>query len=149
MAKITQSKTLFAFTSPRSIEKIIPEIRLLTDTLSGEKWSSESQSEFYETLFDSEIFDGGNKAKDTALAARDRITRAPKALGFVDLKPVIQLTPAGKVLLRERRTHEIITKQLLKFQLPSPYMITSKRLYTHRKVVLGFLNYVKLTILSC
>lgn len=58
---------------------------------------------------------------DLALAARDRITRAPKALGFVDLKPAIALTDAGKMLLEGKRPDEIITRQLLKFQLPSPY----------------------------
>jgi hypothetical protein len=56
-----------------------------------------------------------------SLAARDRITRAPKALGFVDLKPKIALTEVGKQLLSGKRVNEVITRQLLKFQLPSPY----------------------------
>lgn len=56
-----------------------------------------------------------------SLAARDRITRAPKALGFVDLKPKISLTEVGKRFLSNKQTSEIIAKQLFKFQLPSPY----------------------------
>ncbi len=56
-----------------------------------------------------------------SLAARDRITRAPKALGFVDLKPKIRITEVGERLLSGKRTSEVIAKQLFKFQLPSPY----------------------------
>lgn len=55
-----------------------------------------------------------------------RITRAPKALGFVDLKPTIQLTEVGAKLLSEKRIHETFTRQLLKFQLPSPYHKTTE-----------------------
>lgn len=58
---------------------------------------------------------------DSDFGGRDRITRAPKSLGFVQLKPVIKLTAAGERLLAEKRTDEIFTRQLLKFQLPSPY----------------------------
>lgn len=64
---------------------------------------------------------GTTYPKDPALAARDRITRAPKALGFVQLKPFIQLTNAGNQLVDQKRLPELFTKQLLKFQLPSPY----------------------------
>ncbi len=42
-------------------------------------------------------------------------------LGFIDLKPVIALTPAGERLLGGKRTHETLTRQMMKFQLPSPY----------------------------
>ena len=40
MANLTKTKTLFAFTSPRTIEKIIPEIRLLAENYSGQKWTT-------------------------------------------------------------------------------------------------------------
>lgn len=121
MANLTKTRHLFAFTSPRTIEKIIPEIRLLTENFGGQKWTTQIQGEFYEDLFASDFFEGESKAQDTELAARDRITRAPKALGFVDLKPTIELTEAGRQLVSEKRVHETITRQLLKFQLPSPY----------------------------
>ena len=142
MAHLSKTKHLFAFTSPRTIEKIIPEIRLLSQNFEGQKWSTKIQGEFYENLFSSDFFEGESKAKDTELAARDRITRAPKALGFVDLKPTIQLTEVGSQLISEKRSHEVITKQLLKFQLPSPYH-TDKHERFFVKPYLEFLRLVK------
>lgn len=59
--------------------------------------------------------------RNISLAARDRITRAPKALGFVNLKPKNALTEVGKQLLSGKRISEVIARQLFKFQLPSPY----------------------------
>lgn len=102
MAHLSKTRHLFAFTSPRTIEKIIPEIRLLSQKFEGQKWTTKIQGEFYENLFLSDFFEGESKAKDTELAARDRITRAPKALGFVDLKPIIQLTDVGRQLVTEK-----------------------------------------------
>lgn len=122
MASLTSSKTrtLFAFTSPRTIEKIIPELDILDKKFSGKDWKS-NQVDFFDTIFESEFYEGKDYPKDPAFAARDRITRAPKALGFVQLKPSIQLTKAGKQLVNQKRLPELFTKQLLKFQLPSPY----------------------------
>ena len=59
--------------------------------------------------------------KDPALSARDRITRAPKALGFVNLESEIELTPAGYELVYGEMPSEALLRQLMKFQLPSPY----------------------------
>lgn len=114
---------LFGFTSPRTIEKIIPEIGLLTDNFSGEIWSGNDdvQTRFFNLLFDSGFYEGDTKPGDIPFAARDRITRAPKALGFVNLAPAIELTEAGSRLLSGKRIHETIARQLMKFQLPSPY----------------------------
>ncbi len=66
-------------------------------------------------------FQGQGSAKEMAFSARDRINRAPKALGFVDLKPTISLTQPGKRFISGKRTEEVLLRQLLKFQLPSPY----------------------------
>lgn len=129
MANLNNSRTLFGFTSPRTIEKIIPEIELLAEHFEGKAWNSTSQEAFFRVLFDSEAYAGSKMPADPAMAARDRITRAPKALGFVDLKPVITRTPAGRSLLSRKRVHERITKQLLKFQLPSPYHTDSSKRY--------------------
>ncbi|WP_300569105.1 AlwI family type II restriction endonuclease [Flavobacterium sp.] len=142
MAHLSKTRHLFAFTSPRTIEKIIPEIRLLSQNFEGKKWSNDIQSQFYEDLFASDFFEGESKAKNTAFAARDRITRAPKALGFIDLKPTIQLTEVGKQLVSEKRSYEVITKQLLKFQLPSPYHTDKQDLF-FVKPYLEFLRLVK------
>jgi len=140
MANLYKTKTLFGFTSPRTIEKIIPEIRLLCKNYSGKKWTTDIQGAFYEDLIQSDFFESESKAKDTELAARDRITRAPKALGFVNLKPTIELTEIGEQLLTERRIDETITKQLLKFQLPSPYHTDSKNVF----FVKPYLEFIRL-----
>ncbi len=121
MANLSKTRTLFAFTSPRTIEKIIPEIALLTNKYSGHKWNRDTQLSFFQALSNSDFYEGQRPTKNQDFAARDRINRAPKALGFIDLNPSIQLTEAGKDLLSGKRVHERFTKQLLKFQLPSPY----------------------------
>lgn len=121
MANLSKTRTVFAFTSPRTIEKIIPEIQVLIDSFAGQEWNTETQIAFFHKLFKSEFYEGDKMPDNISLAARDRITRAPKALGFVDLKPKIALTTVGKQLLSGKRTSEVIAKQLFKFQLPSPY----------------------------
>ncbi len=121
MANLSKTRTVFAFTSPRTIEKIIPEIQILVGLFSGREWNTNTQIAFFHELFNSEFYEGSKIPDNVSLAARDRITRAPKALGFVDLKPKIALTEVGKKLLSGKRTSEIIAKQLFKFQLPSPY----------------------------
>ncbi len=120
MARI-KGKTLFFTTSPRSPHKMIPEINLLGEFFSGQKWNPYTQASFMQMLIESPFFENQKKPEDLCFAARDRITRAPKALGFVDLKPTIELTDVGKNLVSGKRTEEIILRQLLKFQLPSPY----------------------------
>jgi len=145
MANLSKSKVLFGFTSPRTIEKIIPEIRILTDHFKGEKWSGNQdlQERFFQTLYDSEHYEGETFPSDPALAARDRITRAPKALGFVDLIPEINLTRAGELLLSEKRLDETFTRQLLKFQLPSPYHTQSKKVEFGVKPYLELIRLIK------
>ncbi len=72
-------------------------------------------------LLKEENFFNGEGENDPAFSARDRINRAPKALGFVVLSPTIQLTPAGEELVNSKRKDEIFLRQLLKFQVPSPF----------------------------
>lgn len=145
MANLSKTKALFAFTSPRTIEKIIPEIKILTDNFEGEKWSGNNQVQvdFFQTLFDSKYYEGETFPTNPALAARDRITRTPKALGFVDLNPTIKLTEVGKLLLSEKRLDETFTRQLLKFQLPSPYHTQSKTINFSVKPYLELLRLIK------
>lgn len=99
---------------------MVPEIDLLIKVLDGRKWDVSSQKIFMEALAEDSCFKGEAR-KDPAFSARDRITRAPKALGFVRLSPVISLTPAGKMLLESRRKEDVLLRQLMKFQIPSPY----------------------------
>lgn len=133
MANLSKTKALFGFTSPRTIEKIIPEIELLIQYFDGRKWDGAVQRAYFDVLFKSGFYEGDKRPENEELAARDRITRAPKALGFIDLKPVIRLTAAGKALLRGTRAHEVFARQLFKFQLPSPFhKIPSQRNFNVR-----------------
>lgn len=119
MAKI-DSQLLFLTTSPRTPEKMIPEIGLLIDHFAGSYWNNETQNAFMEILRDEQFFNGKGE-KDPAFSARDRINRAPKSLGFVVLSPRISITPAGHALLTSKRKEEVFLRQMLKFQVPSPY----------------------------
>ena len=119
MARI-DSKVIFVTTSPRTPAKMIPEIELLNTHFAGQKWNTETQLAFMELLKEENFFNGEG-ANDPAFSARDRINRAPKSLGFVVLTPVISLTPAGLELVNSRRKDEIFLRQLLKFQVPSPF----------------------------
>lgn len=119
------SKTLFMITSPRTPFKLIKEIDLLTSNFEGYEWNNDTQIKYMSLLRNKDFFEGEG-VRDPALSARDRINRGPKALGFVDLSPKVALTDAGKNLLNSRHTEEIFLRQLLKFQLPSPYHSLSK-----------------------
>lgn len=119
MARI-DSKTLFLTTSPRTPAKMIPEIALLNEKFSGEEWNHKTQVAFMDLLKEENFFNGKGE-NDPAFSARDRINRAPKALGFVLVSPVLSLTPAGLSLLSARRKEEVFLRQILKFQIPSPY----------------------------
>lgn len=125
MASIS-SKVLFVTTSPRTPAKMIPEIRLLNDNFEGCVWDEDSQIEFMELLREENFFNGVG-ANDPAFSARDRMNRAPQSLGFLTLYPIIKLTPAGKELVSAKRTEDIFLRQLLKFQIPSPYHTLSSR----------------------
>ena len=120
MARSIDSKVLFLTTSPRTPEKMIPEIKLLIEHFSGISWNGDTQRAFMDILREEQFFNGRGE-KDPALSARDRINRAPKSLGFVNLSPHILLTPAGQSLLTSKRKDEVFLRQLLKFQVPSPY----------------------------
>lgn len=99
---------------------MILEIELLYTHFEGQKWNKETQIAFMQLLKDENFFNGSG-ANDPAFSARDRINRAPKSLGFVLLSPNIVLTPAGNTLISSKRKEEIILRQMIKFQLPSPY----------------------------
>lgn len=120
MARL-DNKVLFFTTSPRTPSKMIPEIALLHEKFEGKPWNKTTQEQFIDELASSSFFEGEGSPSDKAFSARDRINRAPKALGFVDLQPHIALTDAGKALIFSKRPQEVFLRQLLKFQLPSPY----------------------------
>lgn len=125
MARI-DSKLLFLTTSPRTPAKMIPEIELLIKNYAGKLWNKETQCAFMETLREEQFFNGKGQ-NDPAFSARDRINRAPKSLGFVTLSPTISLTPAGVNLLKSKRKDEVFLRQLIKFQIPSPFHKPTKK----------------------
>lgn len=116
-----RSKSLFFTTSPRTPSKMIPEIKLLCDHFSGQKWNRETQAQYIDLLTKSDFFEGVGSPKNKEFSARDRINRAPKSLGFVNLTPTIELTDAGRELIYGKRPQVVFLRQLLKFQFPSPY----------------------------
>ncbi len=116
-----KGKTLFFTTSPRTPLKMVPEIKLLSDKFEGRSWDAHSQAEFMYELITMDFYEGSQQLRDPAFSARDRMNRAPKAYGFVDLKPTISLTDAGKAFVEARHKGEILLRQLIKFQLPSPF----------------------------
>lgn len=123
-----KNKALFFTTSPRTPSKMIPEIQLLSEHFSGRKWNKQSQVEFIDLLAQSGFFEGIGSSNNKDFSARDRINRAPKALGFVDLSPHIELTDAGKALVYGNRPQEVFLRQLLKFQFPSPYHVETSNI---------------------
>lgn len=131
----------------------------MDEELNGCIWNKETQKEFYYLLRDRDFFESDNEKepKEPELAGRDRINRLPKALGFVKL-PVIGLTDAGKELLTSNNKEEILLRQMMKFQLPSPYHPLGKKaadfwvkpyLEILRLIrVLGFLSFDELQIFA-
>ena len=99
---------------------MIPEIDLLIKHFAGKPWTPETQRSFMEVLRNEQFFNGKGE-KDPSFSARDRINRAPKSLGFVVLSPMIALTDAGYALIHSKRKEDVFLKQMLKFQIPSPY----------------------------
>lgn len=121
MASLNNNRMLFFTTSPRTPFKMIPEIELLGNNFSGQKWNKTTQVGFIELLANEGFFNGKGSKDNLDFSARDRINRAPKALGFVSLNPTIRLTEVGNLFVTSKRKEEILLRQLLKFQLPSPF----------------------------
>lgn len=107
MARL-QGRTLFFITSPRTPMKMIPEIELLVQKFDGKVWNPATQEDFMKALADDPSFEGHGSPKDLAFSARDRINRGPKALGFVNLKPTISISDAGKMFLDEETSEEAL-----------------------------------------
>ncbi len=126
MAKL-KSNFLFFTTSPRTPVKMIPEIALLHEKFAGKKWNKDTQTSFMDELASSPFFEGAGSINNKDFSARDRINRAPKSLGFVDLSPTIQLTESGNLFVSGKRPQETFLRQLLKFQLPSPYHVETEK----------------------
>ncbi len=121
MASLNKNRMLFFTTSPRTPFKMVPEIELLGNNFTGMQWNKTTQIAFMDLLVQEGFFHGNGSQGALDFSARDRINRAPKALGFVSLNPTISLTEVGKLFITSRRKEEILLRQLLKFQLPSAF----------------------------
>lgn len=117
-ARPVNSRSLFFITSPRTPFKAIPEIALLDEKLQGEIWNADTQAKYYHLLRDKDFFEG-KEAKNAAFAGRDRVNRLPHKMGFVKL-PKIALTEAGKEFVESNNKEEVLLRQMLKYQIPSP-----------------------------
>ena len=126
-----KNKALFFTTSPRTPSKMIPEIQLLSEHFSGRKWNKQSQVEFIDLLAQSGFFEGSGSSNNKDFSARDRINRAPKALGFVDLSPHIELTDAGKALVYGCLLYTSPLPQALKKATPTPTPTTPLNTAAH------------------
>lgn len=121
---IISNPTLFFPTSPRSPLKMRPEMKLLVEKFKGRRWERNRalQKEFAKELSSSEDFKGTASESDPDFSARDRITRGPKSLGLVTLD-VIGFTEPGLNFYDEDLATETFLRQLMKFQLPSPFHV--------------------------
>ena len=109
--------------SPRSPEKIQPELKVLTNfenSMWRGKAGHEAQELFARALAELPEFLGSTHEKEASFSARDRV--APmKTYGFVYTAKdgTIKVTEAGKMLAEERRPKDVFLKQLAKWQYPS------------------------------
>lgn len=128
MKLLQNRRTLPSFNVHWSPQLISPEIDLLIENFNGQVWNENQkiQSRFFRKVFDSEIHLDEEWKLNLSYFSKGKILETPKALGFVNLEPKIELTDAGEKLLSGKRTGEIIARQLLKFQLPSPYHTDNK-----------------------
>ena len=106
-----------------------PEMKLLVDRFAGERWTGnrDLQKVFAAELGRLPAFRGSISKSDPTFSARDRITRGPKSLGLVNLDK-IGFTEPGLNFCDDAISQESLLRQLLKFQVPSPFHVVSKKL---------------------
>lgn len=136
-----RTKTWSVSTSPRSPYKLPTELRLLLPFV-GQRWTRETQRAFAECLKQSDDFEGYVYETQPDWSARDRINRAPLTFGLVSLQPTISITAAGHRLLAEDRVEDLMLRQLLKWQYPSPKH--GDRYYRKRFCIRPFLETLRL-----
>lgn len=109
-------------TSPRSPYKL-PAVVELLEGFTDRPWDRAAQREYARQMFASQDYEGaGGAGSESDFAARDRVNRAPRTLGFVRLargKPPIIL-PTGDALVQGGAQDDLFLRQLLKWQYPSP-----------------------------
>ncbi|MDQ7114135.1 AlwI family type II restriction endonuclease [Staphylococcus simulans] len=120
-----QSRTIFFSTSPRNPELIPKYLKLIREEkLENKTYNINLQTEFYKALSKANLADvsSGGNSNNADFSGREKLTRAPQALGFLipRSRQPLKITEAGNLLMDEQMFEDIMIHQLLKFQLPSP-----------------------------
>jgi hypothetical protein len=101
----------------------LPAVVKLLDSFVDRPWDKTAQKEYAGQMFASQDYEGeGGSGSESDFAARDRVNRAPRTLGFIRLarsEPPIIL-PSGKALVAGGARDDLFLRQLLKWQYPSP-----------------------------
>lgn len=121
---MAQARTRLWFlpTSPRSPDKIRPELTIL-QPFEGSLWDKAAQAEFLRRIVSAGAYETGTvRTKEPDHSGRERVHRAPRALGFVRAKTgtVLEITSAGHALIDGEDAAALFLHQLLKLQFPSP-----------------------------
>ncbi len=120
------SRTWYVSCSPRSPEKIAPELEQLA-RLEGESWSEKdgakkliNQVRFAHYLRGLPTFEGSISKKHPDFSARDRLAPMQTyGFAYIDSDRTIKITEAGHRLIKGERVQELFLKQMLKWQYPS------------------------------
>ncbi|MBC3080964.1 AlwI family type II restriction endonuclease [Staphylococcus capitis] len=144
-----ESRTIFFSTSPRNPELIPKYLRLIREKdLENKLYNETLQIKFYDMLSQANLagVSNGGKSKDKAFAGRDKLTRAPQALGFLIPKrnKPLKITEAGNLLMKEALFEDVMIHQLLKFQLPSALHKETKNKNEGRFNIKPFLEIIRL-----
>lgn len=116
------SRYMTMSTSPRSPQRL-PHYVSLLQPFEGKKWNNDTQADYYNKMVSNQMGDFAiGKSSNPAMSARDKINRAPQALGLVSLKPTLRITEPGKKIQNKYLFEDVLTRQLLKYQLPSPLL---------------------------
>lgn len=103
---------------------------IIDNNLNNRPYNENLQIRFYNDLVQSHYSKsiGNINKKNLSFAGRDKLTRMPQALGFLIARTGknLTITKAGKLLMNHYLFSDVITHQMLKFQLPSPLHTTRK-----------------------
>ena len=107
MAHLSKTRHLFAFTSPRTIEKIILKYDYLKK-FEGQKWTTKNPRWIFMKIYFIRFLKVKAKSKRYWIKGKEiELQELQKLLGFVDLKPIIQLsTDVGRQLVTGKRSQQ-------------------------------------------
>ena len=121
---MAQARTRLWFlpTSPRNPDKIRPELTIL-QAFEGSLWDRKAQAAFFQRIVSAGLYESAARPrKEPDQPGRERVHRAPRALGFARAKTgaTLEITKAGHALIDGEDPADLFLHQLLKLQFPSP-----------------------------